>query len=153
MKGRIIIGLLFGTLSCTLAKAQIQEDLICLNTICFPKEESKQPSSTSPIEHHEQANPKTNYLPSLVPAAMEDSKSPETQQYLSSPAYSQNSNTSRYFSIVNEQLPFFEKRFMNVRAYDMNYGTNPEFENSRPKIAVNIFKRRNWDCARVDWEK
>src|SRR5690554_8042221 len=106
MKGQVIIGLLFGILGCTLAKAQIHEDLLCLNTTCFKKEESQKPSPTSPIEHLEQTKPNTKNLPSLIPKSA-DTESLEIQQYLSSPAYSQNSNASRYFSIVNEQLPFF----------------------------------------------
>gem|GEM_PF-1397834 len=149
MKGWMIIVLFCCISGISLAQTQ-SDSLICMNNACF-KEEIKKHSSISPIETTDSINTTPKFLSSLIPDAA-SSNSVSTQEYLSSPAYSQNSDASRYFSIVNEQLPFFKKRFMNVRAYDMDYGTHPEFESTRPKIAVNLFKKKTWNCAKMDWD-
>lgn len=150
MKGWMIIGLFCCVSSISLAQTQ-SDSLICMNNACF-KEEIKKHSSISPIETIDSLKTPPKFLPSLIPDAASSNSEP-TQEYLSSPAYSQSNNASRYFAIVNKQMPFFEKRFMNVRAYDMDYGTNPEFESTRPKIAVNLFKKKTWKCAKTNWDE
>lgn len=126
-----------------------QEDLLCMNTRCFRKDVHTETPAYQPTRDSLTINP--FLLPPLY-STPETHTETETLEYLSSPAYSQNSSASKYFVIVNNEIPAFKKRFMNVRAYDMDFGTNPNFESIRPRIGLSLFPVRTWACARKNWE-
>ncbi len=126
-----------------------QDDLLCMSNRCFKKTLQPEQSPGQPERDSLTMNP--FLLPPLysMPEAPAET---EISEYLSSPAYSQSSDASKYFVIINDEVPAFQKRFMNVRAYDMDFGTNPNFESIRPRVGFNLFPVRTWACARKDWK-
>lgn len=144
MKNSGVILLIF-ILSSIMTNAQ--DNLVCLNTSCFkPEGKSKSIIVADTSTHKAPNNLSSAYSINNI------SESEESENYLSSPRYSQDSETSKYFTLVNKNMPFFEKRFMNVPSHDMDYGTNPEFESTRPKLGLNIFHKKTWPCAKTRWE-
>lgn len=126
---------------------QAQSDLVCMNKTCFkPAMKSK---SIISVDTTAQTTPDRI---SSVFQIQELAGTEEEKHYLSSPEYSQNSKTSKYFGLSNKQIPVFRKRFMNVPSYDMDYGTKPEFESTRPQVSLNIFHKKTWPCAKTRWE-
>ncbi len=121
----------------TTIPSMAQEEILCMNQQCFKSDRDAEAQRSAQLrEDSLTINP--FILPPLY-SAPETNAETETLEYLSSPAYSQNSDASKYFVIVNNEVPAFKKRFMNVRAYDIDYGTNPDFESVRPSIGVDLF--------------
>ena len=48
---------------------------------------------------------------------------------------------SKYYEILEEMDPFSNKRFLNVPSRDLNWGTHPEYESTRPNIILKYFNK------------